>query len=439
MRARREPKAPPFDRRYQIGARGGGSFGGFSADSPDFYAPFADAGSGAANLALTYGSGSATFTRTSAASTVLSTGLIGDVASGTARSRYDPSTLTYQGLFTEAADTNVCLQSEDFLTTWAAIGTPTNTPGAATCGTVSLSLIGDESAIVVEGYSQTITFTGDAVKSVSFFFKQGTSTSTAFQLVDTTAVADRLLGAITWSGATPSITMTTGTLLQIAGPFGSSGVYRAEVLTTSVTATNTNSLRMYPATDAALAVLATGNIYTGGVQAQNKTNVCGSYVKTTTVAVTRNIDALSYTSANIKSIIGTAYAEISTSVTQTSPGGLTTYIDGGNVDDGGRLIRINGEALTSITIDDGPTRVVKSGLTSILNTPRKRASAWGETTMSITGDGAAVSSGAFDGAMTSTSLRIGCSGTSTCGSSCMKEVKIWFSKATNAQLVTLTT
>ena len=412
-----------------------GAPSGFNPDAPDFDLPLADLGAGAVNTPPTAGSGVATFTRTTAAGTILSTGLLADVATGVARSRYTPAASpVYQGYFAEGAGTNLCLQSEDFGTTWAAIGTPTRSAAAKTCGVVNLDLIGDDDVTAVEGYSQTVAFTGNAVKAISFFFSQGSSVATTVRLRDTTAPADRLLGVITWSAGVPTLTMTTGTLLQISGPYGSSGVYRAEVLTTSVTATNTNSLQFYPATDAALAVLATGDVYVGGVQAENSALLASSYIKTTTGAVTRNADSLTYDQA-LSAIAGAAYGEVS--VTSPATGLNNHFLDGGSTGAGLLLSKTAADALTTISMDDGAAdELTKAGLTSLLDVPRKRASAWSGNVMSITGDGAAVATGAFDGAMTATSFRV-CTAVGT-PASCILRAKAWRNAPTDAQLEALT-
>jgi hypothetical protein len=195
-------------------------------------------------------------------------------------------------LLIERGRTNICLQSEDFGTTWAAVGTPTRTPAALTIGDLVLDLIGDDAAGTLEGYSQDIPFTGDALKAVSLVLAAGTSTSTVVRLRDTTAGADRLLATITWAAGVPTVAMTTG---EKAGePVAlASGGYRVGFQTTSVTAANTNSLQVYPATDAALAVANTGTVYAGGVQAEDAP-FPSSYLKTTTATVTRNGDSLTY-------------------------------------------------------------------------------------------------------------------------------------------------
>jgi hypothetical protein len=198
-----------------------------------------------------------------------------------------------QTLLLEPARTNLCLQSENFGTTWAAIGTPTRTAAAKTIGDLVLDLIGDDTAGTLEGYSQVIAFTGNAVKTIQVHLAAATSGSVAIRLRDVTGAANRLLAVITWSGGVPSVAMTTG--FQIGTPLAlAGGVYLIEFQTTSVTAANTNQLEVYPATDAALSIANTGTVYAGGMGAYDAA-MGASYVKTTTATVTRNAEALSYT------------------------------------------------------------------------------------------------------------------------------------------------
>lgn len=194
------------------------------------------------------------------------------------------------GYYPEVLSTNLVLQSENTGVTWAAIATPTRTAAALKCGNIALDLLSDADAGTADGYSQTVTFTGNAVKAVSCYIAQGTSTSSVIQLNDTTAVADRLMAAVTWVNGIPTVTMTTGTLLGVFPK--ANGVWRVEMLTTAVTAANVNSLRLYPATTAALAVANTGNAYFGGVMAEDSTDRCSSYIPTTTATVSRNAELM---------------------------------------------------------------------------------------------------------------------------------------------------
>lgn len=192
----------------------------------------------------------------------------------------------------EISRTNLCLQSENFGTTWALNGTPTRVAASHTASGVTLDLIGDDDAGVAEGYNQTITFTADAVKAVSLFVKQGSSTSSVVRLLDSTAGANRLVAALTWSGGLPSVTASTGTF--VGYDTLADGVFRLLFATTSVTAANVNTLQVRPATDAALSVANIGTLYAGGVQAENAL-VPSSYIPTTTATVTRAADVLYFT------------------------------------------------------------------------------------------------------------------------------------------------
>jgi hypothetical protein len=219
----------------------------------------------------------------------------------TAEAQWEP-TLQFDN-----AATNLCLQSENFGTTWAAIGTPTRTASAKSIGTLSLDLIGDDAAGTLEGYSQVVTYTGNAVKGVSLYLAAGTSTGGVVRLRDTTAGANRLLATITWASGVPTVTMTTGT--NISTTALASGVYRCSFQTTSVTAANTNQLEVYPATTSALVTTNTGTVYAGGVQTENAT-YCHSYIKTTTATVSSVADVCSATVSFVPQDF-TAYVRLS--------------------------------------------------------------------------------------------------------------------------------
>src|SRR3990167_7774619 len=106
---------------------------------PSFILAANDLGAGEVDLVLARGTGSATFTRATTATTVDSAGTIVSVASGTARSWYNPTTLVYGGDLAEGARTKLGLQSEDFNTTWvpsdatiANVASPTSPYGTGT-------------------------------------------------------------------------------------------------------------------------------------------------------------------------------------------------------------------------------------------------------------------------------------------------------------------
>lgn len=192
----------------------------------------------------------------------------------------------------QTATTNLCLRSEDFGTTWSAVGTPTRTASALSIGDLTLDKIGDDAAGTLEGYTQAVTFTGNAVKAVSLFMAAGTSTSTVVRVRDTSASANRLLAVITWSGGVPTVAMTTGTNAGVVTC--ASSVYRFTFQTTSVTAANTNQIEVYPASDSGLGVSGTGTVYAGGVQAENNPT-CRAYIKTLGSTAATALDSLTAT------------------------------------------------------------------------------------------------------------------------------------------------
>ncbi len=271
---------------------------------PRLTLPFDDLGSGLVNTDGLGLPGIATFTRALATATTVGSDrrIIASIAANAARSYYHPNSGRYCGYLSEGSRVNRCLQSQNLGVTWTNSGTPTLSAAAKSCGDLVLDLLGDDSAAAVEGKLQTITFSGDGTKAISLFIAQGTSISSVVRLRDNTAAADRLLAAITWSSGVPVVTITTGALIRTSGPY-LNGVYRVEVISTSVTAANTNSLQLLPATDAALSVTPTGDIYIGGVQAEDA-SWPSTYIPTAAGVITRNADVLSYAAANRLAVLG---------------------------------------------------------------------------------------------------------------------------------------
>lgn len=277
--------------------------------------------------------------------------------------------LTNFGYLPEPASTNLVLQSENFGTTWAAVGTPTRSAAAARVGRVVLDLIGDDDgATAVEGYQQVISFTGNAVKAVSLYVKEGSATSSVFRLRDTTGVANRLETILTWPGGVPSLNTITGTLEGVDTL--PNGVFRLRFLTTSVTAANTNSLQIFPAAANVVDVTATGNLYVGGVMAENAL-FCSSYIPTTTGTVTRNADAFVYSGVPVNSAAVTLYGE----GTNHTLGSVKTLlqIDGGTDNERYELYS-NSSATPALRVrDGGVTQAEIDGGTWTLGTAGKLA------------------------------------------------------------------
>lgn len=318
-------------------------------------------------LALTRATGRTVFDSTGRVATLAHSQLPWSTAYNAAEGLYEPV------LAADRAATNLCLQSENFGTTWSAIGTPTRSAAAAACGTLSLDLIGDDAAGTLEGYSQVVGFTGNGAKAISCFVKQGSSTTTAIRLRDTTAGANRLLAVVTWSGGVPAIAMTTGTSLSTIPC--ANGVYRLMFQSSSVTAGNTNQLEIYPATNSALATSQTGNLYVGGVQAQNWPWP-QAYVRTTTGTATANADVLTATFDAAPQDL-TIYARLPAPAFLAGLSGTGAGLFSlGNIASGASFYGFLQAAGISITLTDGSTAVSASAALT--------ASTWYDVAMQLT-------------------------------------------------------
>src|SRR3990167_1054230 len=151
-----------------------------------FMLPLDDLGAGEVDLVLKLGQGDPTFTRATTATTVDSTGTIVSVASGTARSWYDPTTLVYGGYLPEGARTNLCLQSEDFATTWTNVNSTeaTNAAVAPDGATTADRLIPDDT-VTDSAFLQTgLTLTAASTYTFSVFAKTSVLDSIQLRMGD---------------------------------------------------------------------------------------------------------------------------------------------------------------------------------------------------------------------------------------------------------------
>lgn len=375
--------------------------GEFNPSVPDFYAPMTDGGAGTAVLTPTIGTGTPTFTRATAAACRLSTGLWKlDIASGVPRAHYHEFTSgspVYGGYLCEAAATQLALDPRDMTqaswvkgATMTVAQTGTGITGAAnSCSRLTAGAVAGTNTVM-----QTLTAAASS-RTYSCFIKRVTGTGTV---------------TISQGATTLDVTalINTSNFVQVS--------LNASVLNVAFGITmNTN-------TDV---ILVDCNQFEAGAVATTPIPAAG----------TRNADVLTYTSADMQTGSGTCYADCSMLSSGT---GARAFVDGGSATTGLLLGLSSGDVATEISMDDNALAdVTKSGLTSMLTGVRKRASAWGGTTMSITGDGAAVASGTFDGTMLANSIRIIVNPTTFMA--CVKEVKLWKTKATAAQLQTLTT
>jgi len=196
----------------------------------------------------------ATFSRASAAtrrglpSTSMAAAIGASDASGVLRDRHYDGTLRTTLL--EAARNQLVPDPENF-GNWTNASTPIVTAGQADpFGGTAAYLIEDDNAAAPEGKTQNVTFTGDGMKAISLFLKQGTTPPAAGNIViimDNTAPAERMRATVTWSAGVPSVVMSSGGVqLQAPEPWGN-GWYRFYWQATGIVAVNSNAFQMFAA------------------------------------------------------------------------------------------------------------------------------------------------------------------------------------------------
>jgi len=234
-----------------------------------------------------------TFTRSDNTATVTnSSGLIAKVNADLPRFDFYPITKICKGLLIEESRANICIRSETFnlWNTTGSVGVTANTTvapdGNQTADTITRVAGQGDSVLLAQ------TFTGDGVKAISVWIKKGTSPSSLIVLFDLTASLYRLWCDVTWSGNTPVLAFTNGSLLKSTEY--DNNWWRLEFATTTVTAANTNRIQIFPGR----AGSANGdNVICWGAQCENGA-FSTSYIPTTTAAVTRNADVATMTGTN---------------------------------------------------------------------------------------------------------------------------------------------
>jgi len=159
-----------------------------------------------------------------------------------------------------------------------------------------------------------------------------------------------------------------------------------------------------------------------------------SPILTTTAAVTRNADVLSYASA-FDVAQGTALCQVRSAIPINS-GSQATLLDSAACV---MLYLTSASARTSTGSYDGTNSATIAGCGDITTGVRKRAVRWGAD-LKISGDGSLGVATAFDGAMGSTgTLEVGSENSISQISGNIGEVHIWTSALTDAQMQQVTT
>ncbi len=388
--------------------QGGGLNAGLYANL-SFLLPLNDAGAGAVNLVPLHslGSNTATFTRATAATCWGPTGLLLTVGTGVARFTYTELTGSIAlGYLCEEARTNSCIQNRDF----------TNAAWVKTTMTAAKDQIGIDG--VAGSASSLLATAGNA---------------TAAQTVTIAAVnrpfsiyVKRLVGTGNIDLSQDGAAFTTQTVAN-------DGLWHRCTLVASQL---NPVLTIRLATNADKIAVDYAMLEDSGGAA--RTFVL-SPIATTTVAVTRNVDVLSYPGAsNVSNSVGTAYLELTEAAGVGTQQGSILQTD---VTTNGRVLEhLSGQATTTVSSFDGTNTVTKTGITDrSLGTPVPVATTWTGTTLKVGQSTAALQSGTFDTTMGDGSkISIGISGANgNALAGTIRGVKLWTRALSDTEVATL--
>ena len=324
-----------------------------------FYAPLNDAGAGAVNLVLARGTGSATFTRASVATTMLSNGLIGAVATGVARSCYSPAGI-YLGYLAEGAATQL-------VTPTASIRDMTDASWVAVTMTTAKTSVGWDGA-ANSATRLTATGAGATILQTLVAAASSRTYSCGIRRVTGTGTIKLVQGATKSPDLSASLNSSTYTKVELAASV-LNAAYGIEIGTSGD------------------AIDVDFNQFEAGAFSTSRIVTAGA---------TRAADVLTYpTSGNALGTSGTAFAAVSDSGINYGAGGfdvLSTL----NVT-GGILLTVSNSG--ALSIYDGATRTIGPTVALPWPIPKKIASRWSGSSSSGCIDSTLGGGSTFDGDM----------------------------------------
>jgi hypothetical protein len=320
------------------------------------------------------------------------------------------------------ARTNLCLQSNAFGTSGAPTAPWTENGGVLTCtqnvvgpdGSTSAWTFTDDSAAAIEGRAQAITLTA-AAYTFSVFVKKTTGATVypaIFSIVGTTfsgATIDTNSGVCTpwvsFDALTPAAGMSANCVSH------NSSYWRASLTFTGTAASWTHLICPAIATSptqsafvgATVATLTGSAVFYGAMV--NLGAFAGPYAPTTTIAVARNANLLTYTGADVAlGNQGWVYAEITSAV---AAGTQVAILDAVAAGAGMIPMLINAGNNFALLDTSISTRAFSAVATRPITVYTKCAATWGGTTCSGKYGSNAVASDAFTAGTLNKPIAIG--------------------------------
>lgn len=348
-----------------------------------FWAPFDDPSN---PLRLNRGTGTLSFTRATTATYVHpSTGLITSAASGQLR-------IEANGALIEGQRTNLVTYSEDYSNVaWGKTGATVSADNVVSpYGTVTADALIEDNTASVHGTNQgSIAVDNATVYTYSLFAKQGAGTR-YIQVAGTSSVFTSNFTA--WFDLQSGVIVSTGSgTTSVMSDFGG-GWYRCSISRVTQAAGFT-SLYAWASSSSSNNEYqgVTGRVshYRFGTQLEVGA-FPSSYIPTTTAAVTRNADVLSFTQVgNIGATIGTLIANLDYNSTSSTRPAIV----------GSNWIQFAVNSATKLYSYDGTTEN-QTGAIMTRGTNYKVGMTWGGSSIVFAKDGTSYSPFTFDGNLT---------------------------------------
>lgn len=373
-------------------------------------------------------------------------GLLVSSVTNTPRIEYDASG-NCLGLLIEGAKTNLCLQSQDFGTTWAVNSCSVSANAIASPdGTTTADKLVEAAATARHYFSQSITKAASSIQyAVSAFFKSAERTFGCIRVSDGPQAGDARVN-INLSTGTLSSTVISGSGFSGASAIvtaHSSGWYRVTLVFTSSTDT-TLRVEFGADTDNDPAAFSyagdgTSGLYIWGAQVEAGA-FPSSYIPTTTGSVARTAESCIRTlGAEFSATAGTVVVKGRTGGGVDASFGQSVWaICDGGTNERFNLIRVGGSTSLDHRVVDGGvlqntgTDVVITNLTAF-----KSAMAWSVNDLAASFNGAAA---LVDGSMTLptvTQCELGTVAGASQGNCHIRTFDYWPTRLPNADLLRL--
>lgn len=402
-----------------------------------FWLTLNDLGNGEVNTTpVIAGSPIPTFTRSTAATTINSSGTVVSVTSGVPRSYYNPNTLSYCGFFVEGQRTNLCIYSDNISdASWIKTNisvTPTSTtaPDGSNNGAL-LTTTGVSNPNIYNGPSTNATasfYTG------SVWLKAGNCSNASLQLYQNGIGGFGSLHLTIISGP-GSISGQDGSSPIVQGLSQTQWTRVAVTPSTVATASAVNGIQLYIKPNFNSPVIG-DTIYVWGAQIE-EASFASSYIPTISTSVTRDADILTFLSTMWSNTSGSVYGEFSVhNYVATNP----NRIIGTSLASVPSPLALSASGENRIAIWDGTSETATTaGLNATDGNIHKAASSWGGSSKSSCYDGGTVAIGSYSGIVVGGSLiYIGSdTGSDYCWGT-IKNIHIWPSSLSSFDLQKLT-